>query len=115
MHRAWYAASGARCVFRKLRLCSLSILFILVRFPSFAARSSQDPIAPAFDAVFSHLADANSPGIAVLVRKERRTVFERGYRARELHYFAQIDPQYNFRLDPDSKQFNTMLIITLGY
>jgi len=113
MHRGWYAASGGRCVFRKLRLCSLSILFILVHFPSFAARSSQDPIAPAFDAIFSPLADANSPGLAVLVRKDGRTVFERGYGARELHSFAKIDPQTNFRLASCSKQFTAMSIMLL--
>ncbi len=100
-------------MFRKLRLCSLSILFILVHFPSFAARSSQDPIAPAFDAIFSPLADANSPGLAVLVRKDGRTVFERGYGARELHSFAKIDPQTNFRLASCSKQFTAMSIMLL--
>src|SRR5260370_30130693 len=113
MHRGWYAASGGRCVFRRLRLCSLSILFILVHFPLFAARSSQDPIAPAFDAIFSPLADANSPGLAVLVRKDGRTVFERGYGARELHSFAKIDPQTNFRLASCSKQFTAMSIMLL--
>jgi CubicO group peptidase (beta-lactamase class C family) len=100
-------------VFRKLRLCSLSILFILVHFPSFAARSSQDPIAPAFDAIFSPLADAHSPGLAVLVRKDGRTVFERGYGARELHSFTKIDPQTNFRLASCSKQFTAMSIMLL--
>jgi CubicO group peptidase (beta-lactamase class C family) len=100
-------------VFREIRLCLLSIVFILVHSPSFAARSSQDPIAPALDAIFSPLADPSSPGLAVLVRKEGRTVFERGYGARELRSFAKIDPQTNFRLASCSKQFTAMSIMLL--
>jgi CubicO group peptidase (beta-lactamase class C family) len=100
-------------VFRKIRLCSLSILLILFDFPSPAARSSQDQIAPALDAIFSPLAHANSPGLAVLVRKDGRTVFERGYGARELRSFVKIDPHTNFRLASCSKQFTAMSIMLL--
>src|SRR4030088_109899 len=113
MHRGWYAASGGRCVFRKIRLCLLSILFILVHIPSHAARSSQDPIAPALDAIFSPLANANSPGLAVLVRKDGRTAFEHGYGDRELRSFVKIDAQTNFRLASCSKQFTAMSIMLL--
>src|SRR6202030_4122298 len=82
-------------------------------FPLPAARSSQDPIAPAFDAIFSPLADASSPGLAVLARRGGRTVFEHGYGARELRSFAKIDPQTNFRLASCSKQFTAMSIMLL--
>ena len=100
-------------MFRKIRLCSLSILLILFDFPSPAARSSQDQIAPALDAIFSPLAHPNSPGLAVLVRKDGRTVFERGYGARELRSFVKIDPHTNFRLASCSKQFTALSIMLL--
>jgi CubicO group peptidase (beta-lactamase class C family) len=100
-------------VFRKIRLCLLSVVLILVRIPSLAARSAEDQIAPAFDAIFSPLANANSPGFAVLVRKDGRTVFERGYGARELRSLAKIDPLTNFRLASCSKQFTAMSIMLL--
>src|SRR6202030_1625602 len=82
-------------------------------FPLPAARSSQDPIAPAFDAIFSPLADASSPGLAVLVRKDARTIFERGYGVRDLRSLAKIDPQTNFRLASCSKQFTATSIMLL--
>ena len=99
-------------MFCKIRLCSLSLLFIFVVVPS-AAQSSQDQMAPTLDAFFSSLATANTPGLAVLVRKDGRTVFERGYGARELRSFAKIDLQTNFRLASCSKQFTAMSIMLL--
>jgi len=49
----------------------------------------------------------------VLVRKDGRTVFERGYGARELRSSAKIDPRTNFRLASCSKQFTAMSIMLL--
>ena len=49
----------------------------------------------------------------MLVRKDGRTVFERGYGVRELHAFPKIDPQTNFRLASCSKQFTAMSIMLL--
>ncbi len=100
-------------MFRKIRLCSLALLFTLLNFPSSPAQSTEDRMAPALDAIFSPLANASSPGLAVLVRKDGRTAFQRGYGARELRSFAKIDPKTNFRLASCSKQFTAMSIILL--
>ncbi len=100
-------------MFRLVQLCLLALLFILLDFSSSRAQPSQDQTATALDAIFSPLADARSPGLAVLVRKNGRTVFERGYGARELRSFSKIDPQTNFRLASCSKQFTAMSIMLL--
>jgi CubicO group peptidase (beta-lactamase class C family) len=100
-------------VFRKIQLCSLSLLLVFLIVSSSRALSSQDQTATALDAIFSPLANASSPGLAVLVRKDGRTAFERGYGARELRSFAKIDPQTNFRLASCSKQFTAMSIMLL--
>jgi CubicO group peptidase (beta-lactamase class C family) len=65
------------------------------------------------ESIFAPFNDAKSPGIAVLVRKDGRTVFERGYGARDLRSFAAIDPQTNFRLASCTKQFTAMAIMLL--
>ena len=65
------------------------------------------------DAIFSPLADAKSPGAAVLVRKDGRAVFQRGYRVRDLSSLAKIDAETNFRLASCSKQFTAMSIMLL--
>jgi CubicO group peptidase (beta-lactamase class C family) len=100
-------------VFRKILLCLLALLLVFLVASSSRAQSSQDQTATALEAIFSPLANANSPGLAVLVRKDGRTPFERGYGARELRSFAKIDPQTNFRLASCSKQFTAMSIMLL--
>ena len=74
---------------------------------------SQGQMPRSMDSIFSPLADAKSPGFAVLVRSDGRTVFERGYGVRELRSLAKIDAQTNFRLASCSKQFTAMSIMLL--
>ena len=100
-------------MFRKILPCLLSPLLVFLATSSSRARLSQDQIATALDTIFSPLANARSPGVAVLVRQGGRTVFEHGYGARELRSFAKIDPQTNFRLASCSKQFTAMSIMLL--
>ena len=100
-------------MFRKILLCFLSPLLVFLVTSSSRAQLSQDQIATALDTIFSPLVNASSPGLAVLVRKDGRTVFEHGYGARELRSFAKIDPQTDFRLASCSKQFTAMSIMLL--
>ncbi len=100
-------------MFRKIQLCLLSLLLVFLVLSASRAQSSQDKTAAALDAIFSPLANTSSPVLAVLVRKDGRTAFERGYGARELRSFAKIDSQTNFRLASCSKQFTAMSIMLL--
>ena len=77
------------------------------------ARLAEERGMAKLEAIFAPFNDAKSPGIAVLVRKNGRTVFERGYGARDLRSFAAIDPQTNFRLASCTKQFTAMAIMLL--
>ncbi|MDR3717481.1 MAG: serine hydrolase [Bryobacteraceae bacterium] len=73
------------------------------------------------DPIFAGLADGKSPGVAVLVRKDGKTILRRGYGVRDLRTFAPIDATTNFRLASFTKQFTamaTMLLVhdgKLGY
>ena len=69
--------------------------------------------AAGIDAIFAPLADAKSPGLAVLVRQNGRTVFERGYGARDLRTLAPIDAKTDFRLASFTKQFTAIAIMLL--
>lgn len=66
-----------------------------------------------FDAIFAPLADARSPGVAVLVRQNGRTIYQRGYGARDLRTFAPIDAKTDFRLASFTKQFTAMAVMLL--
>jgi CubicO group peptidase (beta-lactamase class C family) len=65
------------------------------------------------DAIFAPLAGARDPGLAVLVRQDGRTLFERGYGVRDLRGYAKIDAATNFRLASFTKQFTAMAVMLL--
>lgn len=91
----------------------IALVLVWAFFPAPAARAAQDALSADIDGIFSPLTNGKSPGIAVLVRKEERTVFASGYGARELRTFATIDARTNFRLASCSKQFTAMSIMLL--
>jgi hypothetical protein len=66
------------------------------------------------DAIFAPLADAKSPGLAVLARQNGRTVFARGYGVRDLRTLARIDAKTDFRLASFTKQFTAMAVMLLA-
>jgi CubicO group peptidase (beta-lactamase class C family) len=65
------------------------------------------------DRIFAPLADATTPGLAVLVRQDGRTLFEHGYGVRELKSRLPIDGVTDFRLASFTKQFTAMAIMLL--
>lgn len=75
--------------------------------------ASEKSASRRIDAIFSPLADAKSPGVAVLVLEDGRTLFQRGYGVRDLRSLAKIDAQTSFRLASCSKQFTAMSIMLL--
>jgi CubicO group peptidase (beta-lactamase class C family) len=77
------------------------------------AQSSETPTDKKIDAVFSRVTSPDAPGLAVLVRKNGSTVFERGYGVRDLRTKTKIDAPTNFRLASFTKQFTAMAIMLL--
>jgi CubicO group peptidase (beta-lactamase class C family) len=77
------------------------------------AQTAPSSIENQADAMFSGLTQQNAPGLAVLVRKDGRTLFEKGYGVRGLRTLAKIDPHTNFRLASFTKQFTAMAIMLL--
>ncbi len=65
------------------------------------------------EAIFSSVTQEHAPGLAVLVRKNGRTLFEKGYGFRELGTSAKIDERTNFRLASFTKQFTAMAVMLL--
>jgi CubicO group peptidase (beta-lactamase class C family) len=92
------------------------ILFAMA-FTSLAIQlNAQAPVSPvekAADAVFSAVTQEHAPGLAVVVRKDGRTLFEKGYGVRDLRTNAKIDPQTNFRLASFTKQLTAMAVMML--
>jgi CubicO group peptidase (beta-lactamase class C family) len=83
--------------------------------PKEPRQQSADPniLQQKINAIFAPLADEHSPGLAVLVVKDGKKLFERGYGLRDLQSTAKIDPHTNFRLASCSKQVTAMAIMLL--
>ncbi len=79
-----------------------------------ACRPAGTPGAQAAaEAVFSGLVSPKEPGVAVLVRKGGRTVFERGYGVSDLRTARPLDGRTNFRLASVTKQFTAAAVMLL--
>jgi CubicO group peptidase (beta-lactamase class C family) len=88
-------------------------LLLLVPGDRTYAQSPETPLENKIDRVFSGTISPNAPGLAVLVRKNGQTAFERGYGLRDLRSKATIDAHTNFRLASFTKQFTAMAIMLL--
>jgi len=75
--------------------------------------SNSSAMAQNIESIFAPLDTPNSPGVAVLVIKDGKKLFERSYGLRDVHSSAKIDPRTNFRLASCSKQFTAMAIMLL--
>lgn len=98
-------------VLRIARLGALLVMVLSVHVRE--ARPAEDPMISKLEAIFAPLTDSKSPGAAVLVRREGRAIFERGYGVRDLRTFAAIDAETNFRLASCTKQFTAMAVMLL--
>lgn len=72
------------------------------------------PASPAaMESIFAPLSAAKAPGLAVLITRNGRTLFERGYNTRDLRTMAPIDSKTDFRLASFTKQFTAMAVMLL--
>ena len=91
-----------------------SLLLFLSVIPAGTPARVQGANATAqLDRIFTNLTDNHSPGLAVLVRQNNRTLFEREYGVRDLKTQTAIDAQTNFRLASCTKQFTAMAVMLL--
>jgi len=93
---------------------SIWILFIfcVTAYSTFAQLSSKE-LSKQMDGSFSGIASTDTPGFAVLVKKDGKIVFEKGYGVRDLRTKIAIDAQTNFRLASFTKQFTAMAAMLL--
>jgi CubicO group peptidase (beta-lactamase class C family) len=100
--------------FPKLRSGGTLYLSLLMVLPGYAQdREAESSVDRKIDALFAPLAHPDTPGFAVLVVKDGKKLFERGYGARDLRTHAKINEHTNLRLASCSKQFTAMAIMLL--
>ncbi len=78
-----------------------------------AAASAAQVSPTQLDAIFSPLKSTRAPGAAVLVVRNGKPVFRRGYGVTDLRTLHPIEAQTNFRLASFTKQFTAACIMLL--
>lgn len=86
------------------------VIAILAGCCCVAVLAAQDT---SLDAVFSGIADAKSPGLAVVVRRDGKLVYQRGFGVRDLRGMSPAGSKTNFRLASFTKQFTAMAVMLL--
>src|SRR5919198_5417558 len=97
---------------RELLTC-VAVALLALAPASPQTRRPEPSIENKIDGIFADVSQNRSPGVAVLVRKNGRTVLQRGYGVRDLRTGAPIDPDTNFRLASCSKEFTAMAVMLL--
>src|SRR5690348_10929012 len=104
--------TGNRC--RRIALIAFIIAGNFAFFLLLTSTRAQTPSTAQLDAIFSKVVTApNEPGLAVFVRQNGRTLFERAYGMRDLRSNLPIDAHTNFRLASVTKQFTAMAVMLL--
>ena len=94
----------------KVRLAAGLLALVVLLFAIFAsAQVSSSQI----DAIFASLKSSHAPGAAVLVVRNGKPVFRRGYGVTDMRTLDPIDAQTNFRLASFTKQFTAACIMLL--
>src|SRR5277367_3899615 len=96
----------------RLTLILLAVAFFALAIESRAQTPSSSMDSQA-DLIFSSVTQENAPGLAVVVRKDGRTLFEKGYGLRDLRSKGKIDQHTDFRLASFTKQFTAMAVMML--
>lgn len=92
----------------------LALVLLALGVPSQSqAQWSEGSREKQIDALFSGVTSPDSPGVAVLVRQNGKTLFEGVYGVRDLRTKSKIDAHTNFRLASFTKQFTAVAIMLL--
>jgi CubicO group peptidase (beta-lactamase class C family) len=79
----------------------------------FATQTFAQTVPDEIDAIFAPLKSSHAPGVAVLVVRDGKPVFRRGYGVTDLRTLDPVTSQTNFRLASFTKQFTATCIMLL--
>ena len=99
-----------------VEVCRLTVKnkFAVVLLAILLTNCTSAQVSPSqIDSVLDSLKSTNAPGAAVLVVRNGKAVFRRGYGVTDLRTRHLIDPETNFRLASFTKQFTATCIMLL--
>ena len=103
-----------------LKKCALTFILAAVLAatllvpPVSAQPEGDDALAKKIDAVMSEVYHPGGPGAAIIVRKDGKTIFRKGYALADLELGVPVEPDMVFRLGSITKQFTAVSILMLA-
>jgi len=98
-----------------LQACVIAALAVTAFAPpAFCRTGGGDALAEKIDAVMSEIYKPGGPGAAVIVRKDGKTLFRKGYGLADLELGAPIEPDMIFRIGSMTKQFTAVGVLMLA-
>ena len=92
-----------------------AVLAATLLAPPVSAQSAGDEaLAKKIDAVMSEVYHPGGPGAAIIVRKDGKTIFRKGYALADLELGVPVEPDMVFRLGSITKQFTAVSILMLA-
>jgi CubicO group peptidase (beta-lactamase class C family) len=79
-----------------------------------AQKTVDDALAKRIDAVMAEIYKPGEPGAAIIVRKDGRTIFRKGYGMADMELGVPVEPDMVFRLGSITKQFTAVSILMLA-
>lgn len=92
---------------------AFAVLCLVFPLMSVSQPAGESPKVEKIDALLAGLVSDQEAGAAILVVKDGRSVFERGYGVADMRTMRRIDAQTNFRLASVTKQFTAASIMLL--
>ena len=99
---------------RRYAACPVLAVLALLALGPLPARGADDALARKIDAVMAETYKPGQPGAAVIVRKDGRTLFRKGYGLADLELNVPVAPDMVFRLGSITKQFTAVAILMLA-
>jgi D-alanyl-D-alanine carboxypeptidase len=98
---------------------SLALALMIVLFAAGSAAGAAQPASPEtlakrIDAVMAEIYKPDQPGAAIIVRKDGKTIFRKGYGMADLELGVPVAPDMIFRLGSITKQFTAVSILMLA-
>jgi CubicO group peptidase (beta-lactamase class C family) len=92
---------------------ALLLLLLFTADPLAAPSAGQTTRAKQLEDILTNFARPGEPGLAVLIKRDKLIIFDRGYGVRKLGAQAAITSDSDFRLASVTKQFTAMAIMLL--
>jgi len=86
----------------------------LIAPPVSAQSAGDDALAKKIDAVMTEVYHPGGPGAAIIIRKDGKTIFRKGYALADLELGVSVEPDMVFRLGSITKQFTAVSILMLA-